>query len=91
MKGKRLAQVFALCAFAATTAMCSNNDLEDETQDVIEEQQEAAKVAEENPQDTAKIREEANEALQEQREAAAALKKEVKAKGLDTAHAATHN
>lgn len=81
---KKWAQVLAITLFAGTTAMCSKNDLEDETQDVIEEQQEASEAATENPGDTARIREEANEVVQEQREAAAAMREEIKDKGLDT-------
>lgn len=84
MKMKQFLQVVAFTAFAGTTAMCSNDNLEDETDDVIEEQQEAAKVAEENPQDTSQIRKEGQDVIEEQREAAAAMRKEVKDKGLDT-------
>ena len=86
---KKWAQVLAITLFAATTAMCSKNDLEDETQDVIEEQQEASEAATENPSDTARIREEANEVVEEQREAAEAMREEVKDKGLDTVRTTT--
>ena len=89
MKMKWIAQILAISAIAATTAMCTNNDLEDETEDVIEEQQEAADAAAKNPQDTAKIREEAQEVVEEQREAADAMRKEVKDKGLDTVRTTT--
>ena len=89
MKKKWFAVYFLLLAFAAVTATCGGNDLEDETQDVIEEQQEAAEVAEENPQDTARIRREAQDVVQEQREAAQALRQEVRDKGLDTAYTTT--
>src|SRR5688572_13317948 len=70
MRMKRIAQVFAFTAFAALTAVCSRDELQDETDDVVEAQQEAAKVAEENPDDTAAIREAGQEVVDEQREAA---------------------
>ena len=84
MKKKWFTVYLVLLAFAAVTATCGGDDLEDETQDVIEEQQEAADVAEENPQDTARVRREAQDVIQEQREAAQALRKEVREQGLDT-------
>jgi hypothetical protein len=84
MKAKWIAQVLALTAFAATTAMCAKDDLEEETQEVIDAQQEAADVATENPQDTTAIRKAGEEVIEEQREAAKELREEVKEKGLDT-------
>ena len=47
MKMKWIGQILALSAFAAFTAVCSRDELEDETEDVVEAQREAAKVAEE--------------------------------------------
>jgi hypothetical protein len=84
MKLKWIGQVLGLCAFAAFTAVCSNDELEDETDDVVEAQQEAAKVAEERPGDTAAIREAGQEVVEEQREAAAEMREELKEKGLDS-------
>jgi hypothetical protein len=89
MKMKWIARVFALTAFAAVTAVCSKDDTEDATDDVVEAQQEAAKVAEERPGDTAAIREAGQEVIEEQREAAATMKQELKEKGLDTTAART--
>lgn len=85
MKMKWVARVFAYTAFAAFTAVCGKDDLEDETDDVVEAQQEAAKVAEENPRDTAAIRDAGEEVIEEQREAASEMRQELKDKGLDTA------
>ena len=84
MKMKWIAQVFALSAFAAVTAVCSDNDLEDEQDDVVEAQQEAAKVAEERPGDTAAIREAGQEVIEEQREAAGEMREELRDRGLDS-------
>jgi hypothetical protein len=84
MKMKWVAQVFALSAFAAFTAVCSRDELEDETDDVVEAQQEAARVAAESPGDTAAIREAGEEVVDEQREAGRAMRQELKDKGLDS-------
>jgi hypothetical protein len=84
MKMKWIAQVFALSAFAAFTAVCSRDELEDETDDVVEAQREAAKVAEEHPNDTAAIREAGQEVVDEQREAAREMRKELKDQKLDS-------
>ena len=85
MSRKRMVlQALALAAFAATTAMCARDDLEEESQEVIDAQQEAAKVAEENPQDTAAIRDAGQDVIEEQREAAQKMREELKDKGLDT-------
>ncbi len=89
MKMKWWAQVFALCAFASVTAMCARDDLEEETDEVIEAQEEASRVADENPGDTAAIRDAANEVVEEQREAAAKMREELKDKGLDTLRTTT--
>jgi hypothetical protein len=82
MKLKWWGQVFGLCAFAAVTAMCARDDLEDETEDVVEAQQEAAEVAEENPGDTAAIREAGEEVIDEQREAAQQMQRELRDAGI---------
>jgi hypothetical protein len=84
MKMKWIGQVLALSAFAAFTAVCSRDELEDETEDVVEAQQEAARVAEENPNDTAAIREAGEEVQDEQVEAAREMRKELKEQGLDS-------
>jgi uncharacterized protein YcfL len=84
MKARKFAQLLALCAFAMVGAACEEDDLEEETQEVIDAQQEAADVAAENPQDTAAIRDAGNAVIEEQREAAQELRKEVRDKGLDT-------
>jgi hypothetical protein len=84
MKAKWILQVFALVALASTTAMCESDDLEDETEEVIDAQQEAAEVAEENPGDTAAIREAGQEVEEEQREAASAMREALEEKGVDT-------
>lgn len=84
MRARRFAQVLALCAFASVNTMCAKDDLEEETEEVIDAQREAAEVAEENPQDTAAIREAGNEVIEEQREAAKEMREELKEKGLDT-------
>lgn len=84
MKKKWIAQVIVLTLFAGVTAMCARDELEDETEDVLEAQREAAEVQAEDPTDTAAIRDAAQEVIEEQREAAEALREEVKDKGLDT-------
>jgi hypothetical protein len=84
MKMRKFAQLLALCAFAVVSAACEKDDLEEETQEVIDAQREAADVAAENPQDTAAIRKAGNEVIEEQREAAEEMREEVKEKGLDT-------
>jgi hypothetical protein len=84
MKAKWFVQVLALSAFAATTAMCAKDDLEEETQEVIDAQEEAADVATENPRDTAAIREAGEDVIEEQREARKEMREELKEKGLDT-------
>ena len=84
MNSRKFAMLLALCAFTAVSAACEKDDLEEETQEVIDAQQEAADVAAENPQDTAAIRKAGNEVIEEQREAAKELREEVKDKGLDT-------
>jgi hypothetical protein len=85
MKMKWIAQALAISATALVIPACDSDSLEDETEEVVEEQRDAAEVAKENPQDTAAIREAAKNVEEEQREAAAALQREVKRKGLDTA------
>jgi hypothetical protein len=89
MKTKLIAQAFALAAVAALTAVCDKDDLEDETEEVVEAQQEAAKVAEENPGDTAAIREAGKSVEVEQREAASAMREELVEKGVDTTNVRT--
>lgn len=84
MKTKWVAQIFVLSAFAAFTAVCSRDELEDETDDVVEAQQEAAKVAEERPGDTAAIREAGQEVVDEQKEAAREMRKELRDQGIDS-------
>jgi hypothetical protein len=93
MKAKWFAQAAAICAIALVIPGCDSDSLDDETEEVVEEQREAAEVAEENPQDTAAIREAAQKVESEQREAAAAMQREVRRKGLDTAaaHSTTHD
>ena len=82
MKLKWWGQIFGLCAVAAGTAMCARDDLQDETDDVIEAQQEAAKVADENPRDTAAIREAGEEVIEEQREAAQQMQRDLRDAGI---------
>ncbi len=82
MKLKWWGQVLGLCAFGAVTAMCARDDLRDETDDVVEAQQEAARVAEENPQDTAAIREAGEDVIEEQREAAQEMRRELRDAGI---------
>jgi hypothetical protein len=82
--GKWVAQLLVLTALAGTSAACGKDDLEDETQEVIDAQQEAAEVADEKPQDTAAIRDAGNQVIEEQREAADAMREELKDKGIDT-------
>jgi hypothetical protein len=89
MNMKLFARALAITALSATLAMCENDDLEDETQDVIDAQQEAVDVADDNPQDTAAIRDAGEEVEEEQREAAAAMREELKEKGLDTLQSTT--
>ena len=84
MKAKWFAQVLALSALASVTAMCAKDDLEEETQEVIDAQQEAVDVADEKPHDTAAIRDAGNQVIEEQREAADAMRDELKKKGLDS-------
>lgn len=84
MKKKWLVQVAAFMLMAGTTAMCSESRVESETEDVLEEQREAAKVAEETPFDTARIQREAQDVVEEQRQAAAATRQKVAEEGLDT-------
>ena len=93
MKMKWIAQTLAKCAAVLVIPACDSDSLEDETEEVVEEQRDAAEVAEENPQDTAAIREAGQKVEEEQREAASAMQREVKRKGLDTAavHSTTHD
>lgn len=84
MKMKWIAQVVVLTLVAGATAMCARDELEDETEDVLEAQREAAEVQAQDPTDTAEIRDAAQEVIEEQREAARALREEVRDKGLDT-------
>jgi hypothetical protein len=81
---KWIAQLLVLTAVAGTTAVCAKDDLEEETQEVIDAQQEASEVADEKPQDTAAIRDAGNQVIEEQREAADAMREELKDKGIDT-------
>jgi hypothetical protein len=90
MKAKWFAGVLALSAFAALSAACAKDDLEEESQEVIDAQQEAADVAAKHPQDTAAIRDAGNQVIEEQREAADAMRKELKEKGLDSTASTTH-
>lgn len=89
MKLKWIAQALVLSAFATVATACAKDDLEEETDEVVEAQQEAAEVAEENPQDTAAIRDAGNQVIEEQREAAGAMREELKEKGLDTVRTTT--
>lgn len=82
MKRKWWGQVLGMCALAAITAMCARDDLRDETDDVIEAQQEAARVAEEKPQDTAAIREAGKRVIDEQREAAQQMQRDLRDAGI---------
>jgi len=92
MRRKKLVlQVLALAGFAATSAMCAKDDLDEETQEVLDAQQEAADVAAERPGDTAAIRKAGQQVEEEQREAAQQLREEVKEKGLDTLATTTRN
>ncbi|HEX6063366.1 MAG TPA: hypothetical protein VFZ04_04050 [Longimicrobiales bacterium] len=86
---KMIVQALVLAAFAGATAMCSKDDLEEESQEVIDAQREAAEVAEENPQDTAAIREAGREVIEEQREAADKMREELRERGLDTLQTTT--
>lgn len=84
MNLKNLGRIFGLCLVAAATAMCAGDTVEEETQDVIDAQQRAAEIAEDNPQDTAAIRRAGEEVINEQREAARATRKELQERGLYT-------
>jgi hypothetical protein len=84
-----LLQALALALFAGVTAMCSKDDLEEESQEVIDAQQEAADVAAERPGDTAAIREAGRDVEEEQREAAQKMRQELREKGLDTLQTTT--
>ena len=89
MRKKWLAQVMLFTLLAGATAMCAKDELEDETEDVLQEQREAAEAAAEDPTDTARIRDEANDVIEEQREAADAMRDEVEDRGLDTVRSTT--
>jgi hypothetical protein len=81
---KTIKQALTVSAFAAVTAMCGGDNLEQETQDVIDAQEQASELADEHPTDTAAIRRAGEEVIDEQREAARQLREEVRDKGLDT-------
>ena len=84
MKKKWLVQVAAFMLMAGVTAMCSESRVESETEDVLEEQREAAEAVAEDPTDTARIRREAQDVIEEQRQSAAATRQRVAEEGLDT-------
>jgi hypothetical protein len=88
---KMVLQALALAVFAATSAMCAKDDLDEETQEVLDAQKEAADVAAERPGDTAAIRAAGQQVEEEQREAARELREEVKEKGIDTLPTTTRN
>ena len=86
---KMILHALAFTAFAAATAMCSKDDLEEESQEVIDAQQEASEIADERPGDTAAIREAGRDVEEEQREAAREMREELREKGLDTLQTTT--
>lgn len=88
-RNKMLIQVLALSVFAAVTAACGGDTLKEETQDVIDAQEQASEIADEHPRDTASIRRAGEEVINEQREAARAMREEVREEGLDTLRSTT--
>lgn len=82
MNRNMVGKVLLIAALTGGVAVCGKNDLEDETEDVIEEQQEAAQTAVESPGDTAKIREEARDVEEEQRDVQKAMKEELEDKNI---------
>ena len=79
---KRLGEALLIAALTAGVAFCGKNDLEDETEDVIEEQQEAVDQAAETPQDTAAIRRESEDVVEEQKDVQDAMKDELEDKNI---------
>ena len=86
MRLKQFARVTMIALLATGVAYCGGNDLEDEMDDVVEEQQEAADQAAETPMDTAAIRREGQDVEQEQREVKEAMRNELKDKGLTSSN-----
>ena len=86
MRLRQVAWTGLVALTAAGLAGCGGNDLEDEMDDVIEEQQEAAERAVETPEDTAAIRREGQDVEQEQREVKEAMRNELKDKGLTSSN-----
>ena len=84
MKTSRMAKVVLVVVLASGVAYCGEKDLEDEVEDVLEEQQEAADQAVETPTDTAKIREEGQEVEAAQKDVQEAMKRELEEKGIPT-------
>ena len=82
MNTRRLGQFLLIGALTAGVAVCGKSDLEEEQDDVVEAQQEAAEQAERTPGDTAAIREKGNEVVEEQREAKEALQEELEEKNI---------
>ena len=82
MNRTRIARVVLIMALTGGVAYCGKNDLEDEMEDVIEEQQEAADQATRTPNDTARIRQEAQDVEEEQRDVQDAMQEELKDKGI---------
>lgn len=84
MNTNRIGKILLIAAMTAGAAACGEKDLEDEMEDVIEEQNEAARQAEETPTDTARIRMEAQDVEEEQRDVQDAMQEELKDKGIPT-------
>lgn len=82
MNRNLIGKIALVTALTAGVAVCGKKDLEEETEDVIEEQQEAAQTAVESPGDTAKIREEALEVEEEQKDVQKAMKEELEDKNI---------
>lgn len=82
MNRNLIGRVLVIAALTAGVAVCGKKDLEEETEDVLEEQQEAANRAARTPEDTAAIRREAEDVEKEQRDVQEAMRQELKDKNI---------
>lgn len=82
MRRNTIGKVLLVALLTAGVAVCGKKDLEEETEDVLEEQQEAANRAVRTPEDTAAIRREAQDVEEEQKDVQEAMKEELKEKNI---------
>lgn len=74
--------VLAAALLVGSIPACGEKDVDEEIDDVLEEQEEAANRAARTPRDTAKIREEAEDVIEEQKDVQDAVRREAEEKDL---------